>query len=183
MKRVSTPLALSPWEQLVVARFAYALFAVLSVHLVLLALCLAIVRRGQTLLFGQWEEISGVKLVAWAALLFYCGTSGLLALVLKSKRAAAKHALGCWMLLLVLHTSHLVVTVSPAVPHDNSHSWTTCQMMVQVLTDAMSCSFLVWLLRQRNGVHDKEDSLRQPLLPVVSMEDAHDGAEYSSRTT
>ncbi|KAE9326956.1 hypothetical protein PF008_g16525 [Phytophthora fragariae] len=80
---------LSSWEKLVVTRFACTLFAVLSVHFVLVALCLAIAQRGQTPLFGH----------------------GLVALVLKNERAA-KQALGCWVLLLVLHTWYLNVAVS-----------------------------------------------------------------------
>ncbi|KAE8958979.1 hypothetical protein PR002_g30693 [Phytophthora rubi] len=163
---------LSSWEKLVVTRFACTLFAVLSVHFVLVALCLAIAQRGQTPLFGQWEEVSGAKLAAWAAVLFYCGVSGLVALVLKNERAA-KQALGCWVLLLVLHTWYLNVAVSKSVwptgaaPHERPHSWSTGKMMVQVLTDAMSSGFLVWLVRQRNANLVKEDFLQQPLLPIT----------------
>ncbi|KAE8890395.1 hypothetical protein PF005_g32339 [Phytophthora fragariae] len=40
-------------------------------------------------------------------------------------------------------------------------------MMVQVLTDAMSSGFLVWLVRQRNANLVKEDFLQQPLLPIT----------------
>ncbi|KAE8959342.1 hypothetical protein PF010_g30875 [Phytophthora fragariae] len=135
--------------------------------------------RGQTPLFGQWEEVSGAKLAAWAAVLFYCGVSGLVALVLKNERAA-KQALGCWVLLLVLHTCYLNVAVSKSVwptgaaPHERPHSWSTGKMMVQVLTDAMSSGFLVWLVRQRNANQDKVDFLQQPLLPIRGITDVHD---------
>ncbi|KAE9101244.1 hypothetical protein PF006_g22715, partial [Phytophthora fragariae] len=136
-------------------------------------------QRGQTPLFGQWEEVSGAKLAAWAAVLFYCGVSGLVALVLKNERAA-KQALGCWVLLLVLHTCYLNVAVSKSVwptgaaPHERPHSWSTGKMMVQVLTDAMSSGFLVWLVRQRNANQDKVDFLQQPLLPIRGITDVHD---------
>jgi hypothetical protein len=161
---------LSSREKKLVMKFAYVLFGVLSVHLVLVALSLAIAGHAQALLFGQWEEISGSKLVVWASLLSYCGVSGLLALVKKSERAAC-HALICWLLLSVFHAWHLQLLIarSSALEGDDQRSWTLCEMTVQLLTDSMSAGFLAWTLRQDGEFNFiKGDFIREPLLPTRS---------------
>lgn len=158
------------------ARFAHVLFAVLSVHFVLVAMWLLVAGHAQAPLFGQWEEISRVKLVVWTALLSYCGMSGLLALTLKSERAV-RQALVCWVLLSVYHTWYIAVVLSRSMWSSSAedggrHSWTTCEMVVQLLTDAMSSSFLAWHLRHNvHGDIVKEHFLREPLLPISSGRD------------
>ncbi|KAL4139938.1 hypothetical protein PRNP1_009812 [Phytophthora ramorum] len=160
-------------EKKLVTRLAFALLGVLSVHFVLVALWLVIVRRAQAPFFGQPEEVVGMKLLVWAALLSCCGVSGLLTLILKSVRAA-KPALACWFLLLTVHAWYLVVGVfsrmwSRAEADGSSQFWSMTEIAVQLLADAMNALFLVWFVRH-GGDNDsvKDQFLREPLLPVRS---------------
>ncbi|KAG7379126.1 hypothetical protein PHYPSEUDO_009024 [Phytophthora pseudosyringae] len=158
--------ALSSREMRMVTTFAYALFGILSAHFVLVALWLAVAQHGHAPLFGQWEELSGLKLVVWAALLSFCGVSGLLVLATESEQAA-QHAVVCWLLLSALH-AWCLLTVE--VSRNGLHSWTISEMVVQLLTDVMSVGFLTWKLRQSHHCAIVGGELiRQPLLPVRNV--------------
>ncbi|KAF1777343.1 hypothetical protein GQ600_5711 [Phytophthora cactorum] len=167
---------LSTREKKLATTFAYTLFGVVSVHFALVALWLVIVQHARAPLFGQWEEILELKLLVWVALLSLCGVSGLVALVLKSKRAA-KQALGCWLLLSAFHAWCLTVILTKRawtsmVGGETRQTWTMCEMVVQLLTDVMSTAFLTWFLRDDgyDGVV-AGDFVREPLLPVSVVGD------------
>ncbi|GMF16498.1 unnamed protein product [Phytophthora lilii] len=147
-------------ERLWATWFAYVLFALMSTHFVLVALWLAAVGSAQAALFGQREEISGVELIVWSACLFYCGMSGLLALVWKSSRAATQ-ALVCWLLLLALHAMCLA-KIALSAGETRGYAY---EMTVQVLADGMNAGFVAWLVIQNPGDLDVEnDTQQQPLL-------------------
>ncbi|KAF4140000.1 hypothetical protein GN958_ATG10750 [Phytophthora infestans] len=159
-------------EKYVAAIFTHALFGFMSVHFVLVALWLVIVQHARAPLFGQWDEVSGVKLVVWAVLLTLCGVSGLLSLIMKSKRAF-KLSLGCWWLLSTFHACCLMAILScglsvGVIKNDIQETWTTCEMAVQLLADVIGLAFLTLLLDD-NGQIDigTDDFIREPLLSNV----------------
>ncbi|RLN72166.1 hypothetical protein BBJ28_00005973 [Nothophytophthora sp. Chile5] len=166
------------WGQTQLLRIGRILSCVLSAHLVAIAFWLVYTQHAQAALFGREDEISGAPLLEWVALLLYTGVTGLLA-SLCGVPGAVKHALGCWLLLSLLHIWYLLaemalapaVVPTTAVREDAGRRWTAYKVVAQLLTDALSTSYLVFLLQRSHkgaGKSELEGSL-EPLLPKTSV--------------
>lgn len=149
--------------QSLLMKTAELLLALVSLHLVLVALYVLSAERAQASLFGQNEDVKGRLL--WVALLLYCGGNGLL--MVRGSKSAGRHALMGWTLLSMIHVWYFFLQPMAMA---SSCGWSWLQVAVQISTDVVCAACLVMLLRDASDKLSSEKlSIVQPLLSTEDV--------------